>query len=209
MMRCPQKNLIIDYLEGELESDLAAQVREHVAGCVSCRAELEALLRVRKLLSRVRYLEPDEPDESFWRKNVELVAKATFKKQGQAHPTGKVLAFPSRKLRILSAAAVVLIVLAGVLKWGLGPAGSRETAEALVLEESSSALLDSLVVLSEDIYRLDMTAMVLEAISKLQEDSLEFPPGGITFPTGRSVYEGLLELEDEELQQVMLVLAGY
>jgi anti-sigma factor RsiW len=46
------------YLDGELSAGDAAAVEEHLRTCPACRAELDALSRVRQLL---RHLPPPEP----------------------------------------------------------------------------------------------------------------------------------------------------
>ncbi|MDR7537862.1 MAG: zf-HC2 domain-containing protein [Armatimonadota bacterium] len=46
------------YLDGELTPDRAAEVREHLAGCAACQADLQALRAVKRLLGALRAPEP-------------------------------------------------------------------------------------------------------------------------------------------------------
>lgn len=58
-MRCQQvERLLIDYLEGELAAADEAAVREHIAECGGCAAELAAFESTRELLRSDAYVEP-------------------------------------------------------------------------------------------------------------------------------------------------------
>jgi len=46
------------YLDGELTPEWAAEVREHLAGCAACRADLEGLRAVKRLLGALPVPEP-------------------------------------------------------------------------------------------------------------------------------------------------------
>lgn len=50
-MRCDRvSNMLMDYVDGELQEKLCAQVREHLAECRVCRAELETARKASNLL---------------------------------------------------------------------------------------------------------------------------------------------------------------
>lgn len=55
------KELLSDYLEGELPDEQRDEVKAHLDGCADCRAELEALERTLSSLSGLRPL-PPPPD---------------------------------------------------------------------------------------------------------------------------------------------------
>ncbi len=54
------KGLLVGLLDGELTSDEARQVNEHLTRCVSCRREYEQLRETTGKLSAITYAEPDD-----------------------------------------------------------------------------------------------------------------------------------------------------
>lgn len=212
-MNCPiDEILLIDYLEGELKPELARQVEQHLESCPSCRAEYEALLKVKQALSGVKKSVVDQPPESFWQENLQAVARATYKRDSSFASMGKVLSFPRfSRPRILAAAAVVLIALAGVLRLGLGPLGppQRPSAELAQVTEANQAYIDSLYMLAETIYQYQIALNAMESMVELGADQEGgYLPAGMEVPAHSSVYDGLAELENDQLQQVMYSLAS-
>jgi predicted anti-sigma-YlaC factor YlaD len=67
-MRCDEiRELLAGYQDGELDAAQAAQVRDHLAGCESCRAELARLNKVKEVASKVQYKDlPLEVWEGYW-----------------------------------------------------------------------------------------------------------------------------------------------
>jgi anti-sigma factor RsiW len=57
------------YLDGELTADEMAEVRQHLEGCPACRADIEELQRMKRLLAR---LQPPEVPRTF---EAELLAR--------------------------------------------------------------------------------------------------------------------------------------
>jgi len=57
-MACVEKTALWGYAAGELEADMKARLDEHLAGCESCRAELEAVQATREVLSFAAPLAP-------------------------------------------------------------------------------------------------------------------------------------------------------
>jgi anti-sigma factor RsiW len=52
------EQLLSAYVDGELGPDEMTEVREHIAGCAACRAEIEDLRGTKRLLTRLRAVEP-------------------------------------------------------------------------------------------------------------------------------------------------------
>lgn len=213
-MNCPiDEILLINYLEGELKPELARQVEQHLESCPSCRAEYESLLKVKQALSGAKESVVDQPPESFWQENLQAVARATYERDSSTGVSGgKVLSFPRfSRPRILAAAAVVLIALAGVLRLGFGPIGppQRPSAELAQVTEANQAYIDSLYMLAETIYQYQIALNAMESMVELGADQEGgYLPAGMEVPAHSSVYDGLAELENDQLQQVMYALAS-
>ncbi|HUU28583.1 MAG TPA: zf-HC2 domain-containing protein [archaeon] len=211
-MKCPlDESLLVDYLEGELEATASSMVSEHLKSCPVCRTEYEALLEAREALRAMRESKTEEPPESFWQESLQAVAQATYRRRVDSS-LGKVIKFPYLKPKFLAAAAVVMMALAGTLKWGLFTGRSVRSPETVVQAVSPAnniALEDSLYLLTRAIYQCDLAAMALESIGELEAgDTSGIPSAGMVFPVGRSVYEGLLDLKDNEIDNVMVLLAS-
>jgi len=52
------KDLLIEYIDGDLSSDEARLIEEHLEQCPECRAEMDAFVGVRELLLDDGYVEP-------------------------------------------------------------------------------------------------------------------------------------------------------
>lgn len=67
-MRCDEiRELLAGFQDGELDATQAAEVRQHLAGCESCRAELARLEKVKEVASKVQYKDlPLEVWEGYW-----------------------------------------------------------------------------------------------------------------------------------------------
>jgi hypothetical protein len=211
-MNCPiDEIMLIDYLEGELDPETARRVEQHLESCPTCRTEYESLLKVKKVLAGAKESAVDEPGESFWKENLEAVARATYRKDSSSVSMGKVLIFRRFTPRILAAAAVVLLALAGALKLGLGPLGTREmpSAELAQISADDQAYIDSLYRVAETVYQYQIVLNAMESMVELAADQEGgYTPAGMEVPAYSSVYDGLAELEDSQLEQVMYSLAS-
>lgn len=67
-MRCDEiRELLAGFQDGELDATQAAEVRQHLAGCELCRAELARLEKVKEVASKVQYKDlPLEVWEGYW-----------------------------------------------------------------------------------------------------------------------------------------------
>jgi len=211
-MNCPiDEILLIDYLEGGLEPDTARRVEQHLESCPVCRAEYESLLRVREALTGAKESAVDEPGEYFWNESLEAVARATYRKDSFSARVGKVLIFRRFSPRVLAAAAVVLLAVVGALRLGLGPLSrtERPATELAQVTEDDQAYTDSLYQLAETIYKYQIALDAVESMVEIASDQEGgYVPAGMEFPAYSSAYDGLAELEDGQLEQVMYSLAS-
>ena len=211
-MNCPiDEIMLIDYLDGELDPETARRVEQHLESCPTCRAEYESLLKVKEVLTGAKESAVDEPGEPFWKENLEAVARATYRKDSSSVSMGKVLIFRRFTPRILAAAAVVLLALAGALKLGLSPLGTREmpSAELAQVSADDQAYIDSLYRVAETVYQYQIVLNAMESMVELAADQEGgYTPAGMEVPAYSSVYDELADLEDSQLEQVMYSLAS-
>ena len=222
-MKCPIDEIVmVDYLESCLEPGLAGDVRRHLECCPVCAREYEELVRVRKFLADTTGEHSDEPPESFWTESARAVAEATYLQPAKLERSwaGRF----SRPAVYGSLAAAAMLVLA--ITWlfqpeafrpgpGKGPALAERGTEAseqaaLASVSSEQALVDSIQMLWQEMQEYELAAQTLDSYYalELQEDNQtageEFP-----FSTGLSVYDGLRELNEDQLQKVMFLVASY
>ncbi len=209
MRCCADDRVMIEYLEGELEGPAAAEIGQHVASCDQCHAALLRLRAVRTAVAdRARGLGP--PDESFWQANLESVARATWLK---SEPAGVVRRGRLRKLApMMAVAAVLLLALIGALRTGaFGPdARLPEVTVAGADTVSAEALVDSLYRLARLAGQYQLAWRTIESIDEFgaSSDSFPYDETGMTYPVTGNVYDALLEMEDEQVEQVLYVLAS-
>ncbi len=209
MRCCVDDRVMIEYLEGELEGPAAAEIGQHVASCDECHTALLRLRAVRAAVAdRVRDLAP--PDESFWKANLESVARATWLK---SEPAGVVRRGRLRKLApMMAVAAVLLLALIGALRTGAFNPDTRrpEVAVAGADTVSAEALVDSLYMLARLAGQYQMAWRTMESIEEIgsSSDSSLYDEVEMTYPGTGNVYDALLTMEDEQVEQVLYVLAS-
>jgi len=212
-MKCPlDEKLLVDYLEGELTHEEAARLNDHLKSCPVCREEYETLQEAKKaLLYCKEQTTVEEPGESFWQESSRIIAEATYRHREEDSPRGIVVLLNRWRPLILAAAAVLLLVLAGTLEWR-SRSGTRIQGLQIAARESASNVItpgDSLFLMGEAVFNYSQATNTLEAIGELAADSsADLPPEAMVFPVGRSVYESLVDLEDQQLENVMLALAS-
>jgi predicted anti-sigma-YlaC factor YlaD len=212
-MKCPlDEKLLVDYLEGELEHEEASRLDNHLKSCPVCREEYETLQEAKKaLLCCKEQTAVEEPGESFWQESSRIIAEATYRHREGASAGGIVVLLNRWRPLILAAAAVLLLVLAGTLEWR-SRSGTRIQGLQIAAGESASNVItpgDSLFLIGEAVFNYGQATNTLEAIGELAADSsADLPPEAAVFPVGRSVYESLVDLEDQQLENVMLALAS-
>ena len=211
-MNCPiDEILLIDYLEGELEPEAARRVEQHLESCPVCRAEYESLIRVRDAIAGAKESAVAEPGEYFWKENLEAVARATYMKDSSSAPVGKVLIFRRFSPRVIAAAAVVLLAVVGAFRLGLGPLSrtERPATELVQVDEDDQAYTDFLYQFAEAIYKYQIALNAVESMVEIASDQESGSlPDEMEFPAYSSAYDGLAELEDDQLEQVMYSLAS-
>ncbi len=209
-MRCPvDDRMLIEYLESELEGPAAAEIGEHVASCSECHLRLTQLGAARKAVAdRVSAFGP--PDESFWKSNLENVARATWLKGESSGPVRR------RRLRglvpMMAIAAVLLLVLLGTFRNGVF--GPEAQPEPLVVAQADSisteALVDSIYMLARLAGQYQMAYRAMESIEAIgaNTDGSSYDETGMTYQVTGNVYEAFLGMEDEQVEQVLYVLAS-
>ena len=212
-MNCPiDEALMIDYLEGCCEAGLAEEVRLHLEQCPVCRREYDSLSRVRKIFSDSAAQMTDEPPESFWRESAEAVAEATYLQPAKLSRRWSAR-FPRTGMTgALAAAAGLVLAITWLREFGPLQQGP-ETGPALVSRQVAvspeEALVDSLWLLWKEMQDYEMAANAMESIYALEIESDNGDAGEeFMSSSGYSVYEGLQELNQEQLQQVEYLIAG-
>jgi hypothetical protein len=209
-MRCPiDESLMIDYLEGSLNDPLRAEVRSHILNCQSCADTLYQLSRVEGFLAAPGLREVEMPSEEFWRESTRLIDEATWRK-----PRTWRKSFEHAAWKVLAAAACLLLVFIGVDRAGfLRNSGSSQdpslaARQGIVMPVEQ----DSLKVMRRLLTDYTLAAEYLQTVSDESADSaysgtekpVMFPAGA-----GATVYDGLMDLDEEQLDGVMAIMAGY
>ncbi len=62
------KILLSGYIDGELNPDEEAELKEHLKGCSECRKELEAFEKLKEVTGAMKYADiPEHVWENYWR----------------------------------------------------------------------------------------------------------------------------------------------
>jgi hypothetical protein len=103
------KELLSDYLDGNLDTQSVAQLEMHLSGCPGCRQQLDAL---RALVSELNQLEPVKPPHDFLDQIYERLEPRSW-----LDTIVKKLFFPLRiKIPLeLATAAVMAVIIVGVI----------------------------------------------------------------------------------------------
>jgi len=118
---CPEEASLVAWVLGELSGEELAAVEAHVAGCVACR---ERASRVRRLLDRMRALEP----EPLARDLADEVLARLPATRGVRRPVARALALAAA---FLAAVAIGWICLRSARSPAPTTTGAREVAFAL------------------------------------------------------------------------------
>lgn len=209
-MRCPiDEGLMIDYLEGSLNDPLRAEVRSHILNCPSCADTLYQLSRVEGLLSAPGLREIDMPSDEFWQASARLIDEATWRK-----PRAWRRSFEQAAWKVLAAAALLLLVFIGADQMGVlrnsgpGQTPSLVDRQGIVMPVEQ----DSMKVMRRLLTDYTLAAEYLQTVSDESADSaygsMEKP---VMFPAGAgaTVYDGLMDLDEEQLDGVMAIMAGF
>lgn len=213
-MKCPiDEALMIDYLEGICEAELAEEVRRHLERCPVCRQEYDSLSRMRNILADSAGDLTDEPPESFWRENARAVAEATYLQPARLERRWSARFSRTAVTGAIAAAAVLVLAITWLLElepWQPGPGKKPVLVSQEAQVSPEAALVDSLWLLWREMQEFEMAANALESIYALElEADNGAAAGEFLFSTGSSVYEGLDDLNEEQVQQVVFLAAGY
>ncbi|MFO0657424.1 MAG: zf-HC2 domain-containing protein [Polyangia bacterium] len=122
--QCKYDEQVLDYLYGELAEAERAEFANHLATCASCRLEIESLSGVRKKASSLPRPELTSDAAAKMRAQLMEAAIAATKDQKQSLGGGKLIAFPTGRVRrfmthpatalvTVAAAALFLVVFKG------------------------------------------------------------------------------------------------
>ncbi len=110
-----------DFVDGEFAPEAAAAVREHVQSCAECGAELAALKSLREATRALRT--EIEPVEDLWQEiDAAIFCRIEYGMEGRSRVRSWVWRGPKWNAagyawRLTAAAAVALLVVAGVREW--------------------------------------------------------------------------------------------
>ncbi len=209
-MRCPiDESMMIDYLEGSLNDPLRAQVRSHILNCPSCADTLYQLSRMEGLFASPGMREVEMPSEEFWRENARQIDEATWRK-----PRAWRRSFEHAAWKVLAVAALLLLIFIGVDRTGVlrNSGASQDPSLAARQGIVMPVEQDSLKVMRRLLTDYTLAAEYLQTVSDESADSaygslekpVMFPAGG-----GATVYDGLMDLDEEQLDGVMAIMAGF
>ena len=121
-MRCADiRNVLDEFIDGDASPEVSEAVRAHTASCASCASELEALRALREATARLPL--EIEPDGDLWGGiEADLERLGEDVGQGRTRAFGAVLRMPrwsptGLAWRVVAAATVALIAVAGVREW--------------------------------------------------------------------------------------------
>jgi len=112
------RSLLDDFVDRELSPPIDDSVRAHVSACSACRAELEELTRLRKLLVG---MSSPEPEPGYWQEAADLILARTTEAESIIDITTQVERSSRERAsfyRSLVAVAASLIVFFGSLVVG-------------------------------------------------------------------------------------------
>ena len=209
-MNCPIDDItMIDFVEGELEAEEAARVQQHLDQCPACRHSCRAIAGTRQVLAE-RRRGAEKPLEQFWQDNLAAIAAATYEKSG-AIPLPSAWRSFTPALRYMAAAAVVVIALVSSFRLGFFERSKQNQAVQVAQQsedERVQALMDSLYILAEAAHRYNLKVSTLKSIENLSSaDAAQLVRDGyVNSPV--SVYDELMDMQEDQLQQVLYVLAS-
>ena len=132
-MNCDQTHEHLGpYIDGELDADLTAELESHLTGCISCRAEADALRELASSLS------PDAPEvpASLW----SAIESRLGQNEGvDGRTPGRAMTHSVFGLRRVVALAAVIVFVVGLGLIGL----AQFTSSASAASVDFSALLDN------------------------------------------------------------------
>jgi len=177
---------LVAYVDGELLGSERARFDDHVATCLTCRREAERLTKLRALVNGLPRIEPSAEFEAhMWRR----MARETSGGQRRSRRDAWRWAAP-----VLAAAAVVALVLYGVLKpSGLHAPGTPRTGREVATAPAAPAVREQ-VAKQEEVdtgaeggggERTDVASADNPAPEDLPPELVEHPELFLRFPVVR------------------------
>lgn len=172
-MKCEEiKELLSEYVDGELSAADAASVEEHLAGCEACRAELEAL---RQTAALVRSLPRADAPQGLARHVTESVGKQMVGRKRAA-----ILRWTGVGGWLAAAAALILVIQLVPWEGPLDPGALPEPKiAALAADNEEAGKADALPIPDEKDQRPEF-ALKREALEK---DTTPVKPGTVRSDT--------------------------
>lgn len=208
-MKCPiDESRMIDYLDGMLERDDERLVSSHLETCRACAEELAGIRAVRELLVECGAPKVDLPGEAFWSDNLERIGLSTWRR-----PVSWRSRLNRASWRVMAAAALVVMAFLGFSRLGFIPGAGDKSSPSLAemtLEENATAL-DSLEYIRRLLTNYTLAAEYLQTLEDQNGESNGVAAErAFLYTSGLTgtLYDGLLDLDDDELDGVMLLLAG-
>jgi predicted anti-sigma-YlaC factor YlaD len=113
--------LLEDYVDRDLPADKEALVREHLAGCASCRQDVDKTVFLKELL---RQHKPQNPGEDYWLETTRLILARTTESNSGNMPYASITDSRERRrhafMRSVVSVAASLAVLFSALLLGSG-----------------------------------------------------------------------------------------
>lgn len=130
-MRCEEaRNLLSAHFDGELPSEVAATISEHLAGCAECRQSVEAMRELSELASQIP--EPSSSD-TLWDKLATKLNSPASQTAQRVMPF--TISFTRRTFGLAAIAAALLLVFVGWLVMGHRHEGHDHSGMAVVFEK--------------------------------------------------------------------------
>ncbi|HSJ06453.1 MAG TPA: zf-HC2 domain-containing protein [Longimicrobiales bacterium] len=155
-MHDPWMDRLSEYLDGDLASEEARALEEHLVGCDACTATMAEL---RAVMARVSELSDAEPARDLWAGIAAGIAEASpadvrvipFRGSPAGGRAGRTRRGAGWRLSFtmpgLAAAAIVLVTLSAGAMWWLSGAGSpSETAVGAIVQTSNTPSADARLV---------------------------------------------------------------
>lgn len=164
-MRCSKaKKLISEYINGNLASGKSQNLEKHLDRCPDCQTLLKDF---ETITQDAKHLEEASPSSHTWLKIKERLITEEQKVLTLPPRKSEGFAFPRPKLKYALSSALVLVVIVGIVIFGLWYFKARGTLEGLDARSYTLAKLAE----AEHHYQLAIKAL-WEAVSS-QEESLD------------------------------------
>lgn len=136
-MRCRKvRSCLSTYCRGELPADRAVEIKNHLAGCNSCRREAEAIMSVTRL---VREMPSMKTSSDFSARLMQrIAAEGSEPVTREVHLPGRIPRF--NRMRLATVAATAVIILAVMFGVNYSGSGLNPTAPMATINDNGGDL---------------------------------------------------------------------